>query len=82
MEIWKNLDDICLLQNVLDTLNEYCVSKEFDSEGWHTVLLAYVGPPRKETLTLQRINGVSVQLKPSRQQTSRINDRNEAWKPT
>jgi predicted secreted acid phosphatase len=37
MEVWKNLDDTCL-HNVLDTLNEYCVNKEFDSEGWHTFL--------------------------------------------
>ena len=44
MEIWTNLDDICL-RYVLDTLNEYCVNREFDSEGWHTVLLTLV--PKK-----------------------------------
>jgi hypothetical protein len=44
MEIWKTLDDLCL-PYILDTLNEYCTNKDFDSDGWHTVVLTLV--PKK-----------------------------------
>jgi hypothetical protein len=44
MEVWKNLDDLCL-SYIIDTFNEYYLNSDFDSEGWHTVLLKLV--PKK-----------------------------------